>query len=68
MKYSLNSNQLAISMCAAHRLEQGEDRQLYSIPAGLGKSRVIVGIIAALSSNSNKKGTLKAHIHVVYNH
>ena len=68
-RYPLNNNQLAVTLFAAKKLEEGEKRQIYTIPAGQGKSRVIVGIIAALclALKTNSKRGLYTFC-VVYNH
>ena len=54
-------------MCAAYRLERGHDLQIYTVPAGQGKSRIIAGIVTALCQNLRGSGKYSA-FHVVYNH
>ena len=54
-----------MSLCAAYRLENAQNLQVYSVPAGLGKSRIMVGIVAVLCSRSNPKFK---DFHIVYNH
>ena len=53
-------------MHAADSIEKGQMRLVYTIPAGQGKSRVIVGLIAALCQGKPKAN--KIHLKVVYNH
>ena len=53
-------------MHAADSIEKGQMRLVYTIPAGQGKSRVIVGLIAALCQGKPKAN--KLHFKVVYNH
>ena len=54
-----------MALCAAYRLENTRNLQVYSVPAGLGKSRIIVGIVAVLCSKQNPK---YKDFHIVYNH
>ena len=54
-------------MCAAYRLEKGRDLQIYTVPAGQGKSRIIAGLVTALCQNPKSTGKYSA-FHVVYNH
>ena len=54
-----------MALCAAYRLENAHNLQVYSVPAGLGKSRIIVGIVAVLCSKKNPK---YKDFHIVYNH
>ena len=68
LDYPLNPNQLGVTLCAVQRLEKGDTRQIYSVPAGQGKSRIILGIIAALYYSNLKAKSLHQNIHVVYNH
>ena len=65
LDFPLNNNQLGVSLCAAYRLENRQHRQIYSVPAGQGKSRVIVGLITTLCSTPRPKFT---KFRVVYNH
>ena len=65
LEFPLNNNQLGVSLCAAYRLENRQHRQIYSVPAGQGKSRIIVGLIATLCSTPRPKFT---KFRVVYNH
>ena len=66
LRYQLNNNQLGVVMHAADSIEKGQMRLVYTIPAGQGKSRVIVGLIAALYQGKPKAN--KLHFKVVYNH
>lgn len=66
LRYQLNNNQLGVVMHAADSVEKGQMRLVYTIPAGQGKSRVIVGLIAALCQGKPKAN--KLHFKVVYNH
>ena len=66
LQYQLNNNQLGVVMHAANNIEKGHMRQVYTIPAGQGKSRVIVGMISALCLG--KPRSKKIHFKVVYNH
>ena len=58
LDYPLNENQLGVTMCAVQRLENKDTRQIYTVPAGQGKSRIILGIIAALFYSSLRAKSL----------
>ena len=50
-------------------LEKKDSRRLiYSIPAGQGKSRVMVGIVTALCQDFEKKPNKKYNFKMIYNH
>ena len=61
--YALNNVQLAVTIAIAQHLKKGGTgkMQVWSIPAGHGKSRVIVGLIASLFDT-------KFRFRVIYNH
>lgn len=46
----------------------GVDRQLYAIPAGHGKSRVMGGIMRALAAKTTRGKPKCRSFHLVYNH
>ena len=71
LQYKLNENQLGVSLFAAYQFQQGVHRQIYAIPAGQGKSRVIVGIIAAMNydlTTKRQRGAKPRKYVVLYNH
>lgn len=66
--YGLNNNQLAVAMHAAWKIEQHALRLIYTIPAGQGKSRVMIGVVTALCQNLKRKPSQKYNFQMVYNH
>ena len=65
VQYPVNSNQLGVTMYAAYSLERKLNRQILSVSAGQGKSRVIVAIVRAIACT---KRPVALKFQVVYNH
>ena len=68
LDYKVNKNQMGVALYAAYILEKKDNlRQIISVPAGQGKSRIIVAIIRLLASRKGSSSIL-TKVQVVYNH
>ena len=66
MNYPINNVQTSITLAAAQKLmslKNAERRQVWSVPAGHGKSRIILALVVLLYVKYNVKQFL-----LVYNH
>ena len=66
--YELNNTQLGLAILLADGVQQKvRPRQVVALPSGLGKSRVIFGVIVALFLGVTTPRIVKS-VEVVYNH
>ena len=66
IKYQLNQNQLGVAVTASWMLSTKlAQQQIWIVPGGLGKSRILIGIMLGLALGPK---TQYHNFHVVYNH
>ena len=66
LSYEVNNNQLAVTLAAYYKFNfKNKKRLIFSVPAGHGKSRIIVSLVYAFAFNSSGEHN---SFKVVYNH